>query len=318
MNLNKLKQLSSIFENIFIITLIFSLVFISSCKKAIPNEQDGVKNTAKSLDKTLDLKSMNNYANLAPSLEPFEDIPAMDIQNLTEVQAENLLEPMVNTGALLYNDLISQLIATPEWAALTPAEQFAIVNFTPQQKAMLELLFSSASQDAGSGTPRWVNCGIAALGFHQAYTLFARAFTVGMSATTAIQVLKFVGLKYLGYIALAVAVYEFVQCINGDDSPTMPNGTLNPLDRESYLLPTPLPSIIAHVSSSEDITNSITEPSWNAIFVFFNSIDNKYYSNNSFSSFVPDGYYKSPEVTVPQEYYHIVNGESIMAYTVIF
>lgn len=313
MNLNKLKQLSSIFENIFIITLIFSLVFISSCKKAIPNEQDGVKNTAKSFDKTLDLKSMNNYANLAPSLEPFEDITAIDIQNLTEVQAENLLEPMVNTGTLLYNDLISQLIATPEWAALTPQEQFTIVNFTPQQKAMLELFFRSANQDAGSGTPRWVSCGIAALGFEQAYTLFARAFTVGMSATTAIQVLKFVGLKYLGYIALAVAVYEFVQCINGNDD-EIPSRTLVATDFPP-MLPLPLATSASYCVNEEGVLDTVNDL-WLETPLFQNPVNSKYYSDSSLTSYVPNGYYMIMHGPSDYKYHKLIDGEAIAVYVI--
>lgn len=321
MSLNKLKNTSNIIQKLFIITLTLSLVFVSSCKKDTLSNGNGLSNKEILLEKPLNLKITNAHVDLTSNLEPFKNLSPTDIQNLTESQAEDLLEPLVNAGSLLYSDLIALITETPEWSELTSEEQSVILNFTPQQKAMLELLFSSASKGDLSGMPKWVSCGTAALGFEQAYSLLTRAFSVGMSATTAIQVLKFVGLRYLGYLSLAIAVYQFVDCLSyevelpidpGDESLSGPGGTLYPIELESYLMPLHTGQYGYKVYASH-LTDGYGHQAY-FTSLYFNPSDNRYYADINLTSFVPNGYYLRHKLGQYQQYYRIVDGVSIMLY----
>ena len=93
--------------------------------------------------------------------------------------------------------------------------------------------------------------------------------------------------------------------------------SLTAVDLDSYLLPTPVPVAIQFYSTASAIP--INDPNTNALTTIVqNPLDNKYYLDNSFTSFVPNGYYKfdyNSNGTFYYIYYHLVNGESIMAYT---
>jgi hypothetical protein len=207
---------------------------------------------------------------------------------------------------ILYNNLVDQVVGTQEWNTLTYEEKVYILNFTPQQKAMLAVLYDAANNSAG-GDPRWVSCAAAALGFNTAYGLFVNAFKVGMSAETAVAALRFVGLKYLGYIGLAYAVYQFIECVR--------SSVTSPVQSIVGILPSaPLP-----IPSTSDI---FYQADYNLLgqfiphlytSIFLNGSNNKCYIDNSFSSFVPDGYYDSQAEVVNNlhKYYHIVDGSVI-------
>ncbi|MFF5383546.1 hypothetical protein [Pedobacter suwonensis] len=157
-----------------------------------------------------------------------------------------------------------------------------------------------------------MHCALAALGFNQAYTLFSSAFTTGMTATTALQALKFVGVKYLGYIALAVAVYEFIECVNSDEG--IPR-QLVAKQLDSYLLPLPLNPVQLYCTSPEAVLDTVNNL-WLNTTIFQNSANNKYYADSSYTTFVPDGYYSICNNTSGFIIYRIVDGVSIAAYTI--
>lgn len=261
-------------------------------------------------EKLLSTQKQNEVENeeLPSDFQSFENISYSEVQGLTEAQASALLEPLVYSGGTLYNSLIGQVINSSEWSNLTSQEQSYILNFSPQQKAMLEVLFQAASKDfsSSSETPRWVHCGVSALGFESAYGIFVKAFRVGMSASTALQVLRFVGLRYLGYVALAIAVYEFVECISNDNSVRQ----LISEFMESYTLPIQSPAFLNYWDTREHLLDTETDYGDN-FNVYYNSSNNKYYSNSSLTTLVPDGYYS---INFSNIFYVIVNGESVAAY----
>ncbi|MFF5383545.1 hypothetical protein [Pedobacter suwonensis] len=95
------------------------------------------------------------------NLQPFDDLTPTDVQNLDELQASQLLQSTVESGTTLYNNLIDQIVGTQEWNTLTYEEQTYILNFTPQQKAMLAILYEAANNSAATGgTPKWVHCAL--------------------------------------------------------------------------------------------------------------------------------------------------------------
>ena len=306
------------------ITFLFSLVFVSSCKKDYLGKGSGTEEEQLTLNKS---NEKVFSLNLPLNLEPFETLSPLDIDNLTEYQAIDLVQPIVDSGTILYNGLINQIVGTTEWLSLSSQEQFEILNLTPQQKAMLEVIYNAANTDASSGSPRWVDCAVAALGFNRAYTLFASAFRVGMSATTAIQVLKFVGLKYLGYIALAVAVYEFVQCVSSSapvGTPDIPAGTpiirndlFNSSDTLSF--PTGYSQYVYYTKYythiGDYLGNSGSHVPKPAIHIYLNPSDSKYYMDSAYTKILPDAFYileTDMNNNLSHKYREIINGQVVV------
>lgn len=300
-------------KKLIYLTLLFSLLIINGCKKeqSIDMKPLGDNKDLSIVDNT---KTSLKSSTLNLELQPFSDLTPTDIQNLDEFQAIQLLQPTVESGTTLYNDLMNQVIGTQEWNTLTYEEQTYILNFTPQQKAMLAIILEAANNSAAAGgSSKWVHCALSALGFNQAYTLFASAFTTGMTATTALQALKFVGVKYLGYIALAVAIYEFVECVSSDiETPRQ----LVAKQLDSYLLPVPVSITQQYCTTPEAVLDTVNDL-WLTTSVYYNSIDNKYYVDSSNSTFVPNGYYLTNQPNLGGYIiYKVIDGVSIAAYTI--
>ncbi|QNN41188.1 hypothetical protein [Pedobacter roseus] len=293
-------------KKLIYLTLLFSLIIINGCKKEQILSDKSTVNEIKDLSIA---KNSQNYLTVLASTfdpQPFNDLSPTDIQNLDESQATLLLEPTVESGTVLYNNLVDQVVGTQEWNTLTYEEKAYILNFTPQQKAMLAVLYDAANNSAG-GDPRWVSCAAAALGFNTAYGLFVSAFKVGMSAETAIAALRFVGLKYLGYIGLAYAIYQFIECVRS--SVTSPSQSIVGIIPAA---PLPIPSTSdIFYQADYNLLGQFIPHRYTSIFL--NSLNNKYYIDNGFISFVPDGYYDSQSELVNNlhKYYHIVDGSVI-------
>lgn len=136
------------------------------------------------------------------------DVPTIN----TETQAESALGPAIQNGNTQYNQIMSQLIQTQEWSALPQSEKNIILNLTEQQKVIVNIILQ-ANSGSNVDWNRLKHCGLAALGIDRAKTILISAFRTGMTASTAIEALAFIGKRYLGYIALAFAIYEFTECI---------------------------------------------------------------------------------------------------------
>jgi hypothetical protein len=121
--------------------------------------------------------------------------------------------------------------------------------------------------------------------------------------------------RSFGFLAVMVMAYDFTVCLinNGSEIGDPPgSGTFTAIDFDSYLIPTPLPIEGIYFSpTGQEITQNT--PLFHTL-IFFNSADSKYYTTSSFSTLVPDGFYKFTHSVLGEIYYKIVNGESIMAY----
>lgn len=291
------------------LTLLFSLIVVSGCKKEqILVDKSSLGNNGLSIIDNTKINVKSSALALALDLDPFRELTSMEVQNLDESQAVGLLQPTVEAGTILYNELIDQVVGTQGWSTLTYDEKVSILNFTPQQKATLAILYDAATKSAqDGGNPRWVNCAGAALGLQQAYSLFSSAFTVGMTATTAIQALTFVGKRYLGYVGLAVAVYAFTECISSEDVSIPGDDDVPPFGDESLpiviLFPKEYNGEYYFTLHPTYINNPETGPKYSTHIYYFN---NKYYFNSGKTCLLPNGYYFS---NYDNNYYYVIDGK---------
>lgn len=121
--------------------------------------------------------------------------------------------------------MIEQLQGTQEWQQLTNDEKAMILNFDDKQMSELALFFTQEEVQVvalNSTTPRMamtdrevIGCALTALGIKEAYDIYqtTKQFNKIMSTGNSIRLLKKIGGRFLGWVGLAWAVIEFVDCI---------------------------------------------------------------------------------------------------------
>ncbi|MBO9593769.1 MAG: hypothetical protein J7599_12760 [Niabella sp.] len=196
--------------NAFVIYGFIVITFITCGKKDLQPGYNIIDQDAQELrEKKMTSKTSDN-ATVEVSSSNLIDISQVLTQypgTLTESQAEAQLEPMQQSGMQIHAELLSQLVGTEDWNALTIEEKDSILNYTDEQFALLSGIYSSTA--AGSNIKA---CLLVALGIREIGEIIS-GYSGLFNAKTALQILKAVGKRYLGWIGVAVAVYEFSDCI---------------------------------------------------------------------------------------------------------
>lgn len=119
--------------------------------------------------------------------------------------------------------MINQLKTTGEWNKLSENDKSEILNMSDAQKAQLSLLLVDFSVENDNNNKmqkipaiqknRAVSCLGVALGISAVNDIISGTAAL-MTVETGVQLLKVMGKRYLGYLGLAIAVYEFVDCIS--------------------------------------------------------------------------------------------------------
>lgn len=139
----------------------------------------------------------------------------------------NILSPLINNGKSIHTNLLNHIKNDSEWQNFTSDEQNTIMNFNDRQYAMLAIIYATENAihngyfndnnntaQATEIVDHIVDCLGAALGLTELYYLVVQNPRALMTARGAAKILKHVGLRYLGYIGLALAVYDFIDCID--------------------------------------------------------------------------------------------------------
>lgn len=125
----------------------------------------------------------------------------------SELSVMNIIEPLVNNGKQIQQELIMAVSNTEEWEALDENGQSELINMNNQQLASLALLYSVMDlRDAIH------DCVGVALGIYGLNSLF-RTLMTGPTVSSAIGILKWVGKRYLSYVGIAWMVWDFSSCI---------------------------------------------------------------------------------------------------------
>lgn len=146
-------------------------------------------------------------------------------ENEVELKIRSSVTPLIETGKQIHTDMIKQLNNTYEWQQLTQDEKTMILNFDDKQMSELALFFTQEENIAleGSSTvarkvdtqSEIIGCALTALGLKEAYDIYqtTREFNKIMSTGNSIKLLKKIGSRFLGWVGLAWAVIEFIDCI---------------------------------------------------------------------------------------------------------
>ena len=158
-------------------------------------------------------------------IDIIEDVPIDGESPITtdEDEIQTIINPLVHNGRQIHSEIISKVQSSSEWFLLTDYERNAILNITDDQAGELSLIYSTvdlAEWQSGDLEPMLLDFGTirsclsGALGLGDLYYLVVENPRALLSANGALKILKHVGLRYLGYIGLALAVWDFVDCIS--------------------------------------------------------------------------------------------------------
>lgn len=139
-------------------------------------------------------------------------------------QLQLILTPLIENGNMIYDELLSKLQNTDEYFQLSNEDKNIINNLSDFQKAELSLLFSMASlnennNDGGimqlysSNTGQVIfDCLGAALGITDIIAI-VEGYR-GLNTRDVVRILRKTGTRYLGYVGLALAIIDFVDCMS--------------------------------------------------------------------------------------------------------
>lgn len=152
-----------------------------------------------------------------------EDIPTDEEIILTDDPQEisTIINPLVQNGQQVYNELVSQLQNSYEWTTLSEEDRTAILNFNSEsQFTDLALIYSTTEFDTNlnlevaridAGVIK--DCVSTAIGIDAISSLISNTAAL-KTVSGAIQILKIVGKRYLNYIGIAWMIWDFTDCIS--------------------------------------------------------------------------------------------------------
>jgi hypothetical protein len=146
---------------------------------------------------------------------------SQNLKTLNKQNAENemqiILQPLIENGEIIHNAMINEIKSTIEFQNLTFAEQQEILNLTDEQLAELSFVVNFQYQ-AQSNIVDWErvrSCASFALGISGIRSLYTNTLALG-TVETMIGALQLIGKRYLGYIGVALMVYDFADCVYGE------------------------------------------------------------------------------------------------------
>lgn len=158
-------------------------------------------------------------------IDIIEDVPIDGEVPITtdEQEIQTIISPLVQNGRQIHSEIISKVQSSSEWLLLTDYERNAILSITDDQAGELSLIYSTvdlAEWQSDPLEPMRIDIGTirsclsGALGLGDLYYLVVENPRALLSANGALKILKHVGLRYLGYVGLALAVGDFVDCVS--------------------------------------------------------------------------------------------------------
>lgn len=141
------------------------------------------------------------------------------IHDLEEKEVKTILNPLLENGRVLHKEMIFFLERNNELEQLSNEERHSILNLTDEQ--LIELSFLTYNQHQYTTTsnidwPRVRGCASFALGIRGIKTLYTNTLALG-TVETMVGALKLIGKRYLGYIGIALMIYDFVDCLYGSE-----------------------------------------------------------------------------------------------------
>jgi hypothetical protein len=191
------------------------LMFSSSCQKKESITEPNFLSTFKT--KPLSFQVVEN---ISTKIKANNSFMSLDIEKnkKTEAEFKSIVTPLINNGKEIHNELLLNLKSSQEWNSLTNKEKETLTNFSDVQLAELSLIFIELQNNITlREEDDWTevrSCLSGALGLGELYYLLVQNPRALATARGTLSLLKHIGGRYLGYIGLGLAIYDFVDCIS--------------------------------------------------------------------------------------------------------
>jgi hypothetical protein len=191
------------------------LMFSSSCQK----KESIIEPNFLSTFKTKPL-SFQEVENISTKIKANNSFISDDIEKnkKTEAAVKSIVTPLINNGKEIHNELLLKLQSSQEWNSLSNKEKETLINFNDVQLAELSLIFIELQNNITlREDDDWAevrSCLSGALGLGELYYLLVQNPRALATARGGLSLLKHIGGRYLGYIGLGLAIYDFVDCIS--------------------------------------------------------------------------------------------------------
>jgi hypothetical protein len=123
-----------------------------------------------------------------------------------------ILQPLIENGKDIHKSMIDEIRPSAEFQNLTFVEQQQITNLSETQLVELSLIVNSQYQYQSVDWNRVRSCASFALGISGIRSLYTNTLALG-TVETMIGALKLLGKRYLGYVGIALMIYDFADCV---------------------------------------------------------------------------------------------------------
>ena len=191
------------------------LILASSCQKREFVIESDILSSIKTKPLSFDV-----VENISIKLKGNKHFMSVDIEKnkKTEAEVKRIVTPLINNGKEIHNELLLNLKSSQEWNGLTNKEKETLINFSDVQLAELSLIFIELQNNITlREEDDWTevrSCLSGALGLGELYYLLVQNPRALATARGTLSLLKHIGGRYLGYIGLGLAIYDFVDCIS--------------------------------------------------------------------------------------------------------
>lgn len=198
-----------------ILALIFLMPTLNSC--SADNEIINKKNL---LIKGLEYNQLRTIALQVNGLQT-RTVLNRNSENSSEAEIKMILQPLVENGRQIHNEIIFQVDLSNSEFGLTQDDINEIKNLDEKELAQLSFTFSTLQAHTRGGdeqartpwdTETIMNCLGAALGLHEIYGIVKNTTQLA-TAQGALRVVKLLARRYIGWLGIAVAVYSFGNCM---------------------------------------------------------------------------------------------------------
>jgi hypothetical protein len=188
--------------------ILTSSIFTSCSKEEVKNEFNYSKLLLKPEQINAVIVDIENYKKRNENLKSTNRIN-------TENEMQVILQPLIANGELIHNAMINEITITNEFQNLTEIEKQEILNLTDEQLAELSFIVNFQYQTNSVDWERVRSCASFALGISGIRNLYLNTAALG-TVETMIGALKLIGKRYLGYVGVALMIYDFGDCVYGD------------------------------------------------------------------------------------------------------
>lgn len=205
--------------------LMLLVLFLFSCQK----ENTVSMQSSEIIELKVDRLALKDLILIAESLEKKGLISNNYYHFDKKVEESNndilidIVFPLIEIGDQIHSELINQIIGSPDWQSLSECDRESIISMSDIQKAQLAFIYIDVIDpdfnnpilisDNAIDRERAQSCLLAALGISAINDIIAGTGGL-LTVQSSVQLLKTIGKRYLGYIGLAYAVYEFVNCVS--------------------------------------------------------------------------------------------------------